>query len=215
MNWKFNKIVSIPIQDVVVEGELMIPEQAGGVVIFSHGSGSSRMSPRNQLMAGYLHQHEIGTLLFDLLTWEEDLLYQNRFDIGLLTNRLIGATKWLEGLPFMQELRLGYFGASTGAASALNAASSLPQIRAVVSRGGRPDLAGAKALSQLKAPVLLIVGGLDEEVLQMNEQAAARMVCEKRIEIVPGATHLFEEKGAMEKVGELAISWFETYLLSQ
>ncbi|MBU7578785.1 MAG: dienelactone hydrolase family protein [Flavihumibacter sp.] len=215
MNWKFNKIVSIPIQDVVVEGELMIPEQAGGVVIFSHGSGSSRMSPRNQLMAGYLHQHKIGTLLFDLLTWEEDLLYQNRFDIGLLTNRLIGATKWLEGLPFMQELRLGYFGASTGAASALNAASILPQIRAVVSRGGRPDLAGAKALSQLKAPVLLIVGGLDEEVLQMNEQAAARMVCEKRIEIVPGATHLFEEKGAMEKVGELAISWFETYLLSQ
>lgn len=214
MNWKFNKIVSIPIQDVVIEGELMIPEQAVGVVIFSHESGSSRMSPRNRLMASYLHQHKIGTLLFDLLTWEEDLFYQNRFDIGLLTNRLIGATKWLEGLPFMQELSLGYFGASTGAASALNAASILPQIRAVVSRGGRPDLAGAKALSQLKAPVLLIVGGMDEEVLQLNEEAAARMVCEKRIEIVPGATHLFEEKGAMEKVGELAISWFEKYLLS-
>lgn len=214
MNWKFNKIVSIPIQDVEVEDELIIPEQAGGVVIFSHGSGSSRMSPRNRLMAGYLHQHKIGTLLFDLLTWEEDLLYQNRFDIALLTNRLIGATQWLESLPFMQELHLGYFGASTGAASALNAASKLHQIRAVVSRGGRPDLAGAKALSQLKAPVLLIVGGLDEEVLQLNEQAAARMVCEKRIEIVPGATHLFEEKGAMEKVGELAISWFEKYLLS-
>ncbi|GAB2660672.1 dienelactone hydrolase family protein [Flavihumibacter cheonanensis] len=214
MNWNFNKIVSIPIQDVVVEGELMIPEQAGGVVIFSHGSGSSRMSPRNRLMAGYLHQHKIGTLLFDLLTWEEDLLYQNRFDIALLTNRLIGATQWLESLPFMQELSIGYFGASTGAASALNAASKLPQIRAVVSRGGRPDLAGAKALSLLKTPVLLIVGGLDEEVLQLNEQAAARMVCEKRIEIVPGATHLFEEKGAMEKVGELAISWFEKYLFS-
>lgn len=199
MNWKFNKIVSIPIQDVVIEGELMIPEQAVGVVIFSHGSGSSRMSPRNRLMASYLHQHKIGTLLFDLLTWEEDLFYQNRFDIGLLTNRLIGATKWLEGLPFMQELSLGYFGASTGAASALNAASILPQIRAVVSRGGRPDLAGAKALSQLKAPVLLIVGGMDEEVLQLNEEAAARMVCEKELKSCRVPLICLKRKGRWKK----------------
>lgn len=213
MEWRYNNEVSIPIRNVKVNGELIIPLQAQAMVIFSHGSGSSRLSPRNQMVARYLHERNFGTLLFDLLTEEEDLYYQNRFDIELLTKRLIGATEWLERQPAVQHCSLGYFGASTGAASAIKAAGYLPRISAVVSRGGRPDLAGVAALSKLESPALLIVGSLDHDVIRLNQWAEALIKSEKKLEIVAGASHLFEESGAMEKVCELAAGWFEKYLL--
>jgi len=211
MDFRYHKAVNIPVDKVMVQGELIIPENARAIVIFSHGSGSSRFSSRNQQVAKYLQDKKFGTLLFDLLTMEEDQHYSNRFDIGLLTKRLAGATEWLEELPAAKDCRIGYFGASTGAASALKAAALLPQIAAVVSRGGRPDLA-MNALKNVKAPTLLIVGSLDHEVLQLNQQAYRQLGCEKKLELVEGATHLFEERGKMELVSELAGDWFEKYL---
>ncbi|HMU46830.1 MAG TPA: dienelactone hydrolase family protein [Chitinophagaceae bacterium] len=211
MKYRIHKEVEIPVGEVSVKGEIVIPEDAKTIVIFSHGSGSSRKSIRNQQVADYLHQKNFGTLLFDLLTEEEDRYYYNRFDIELLTKRLAGATEWLRELPAAKKSRIGYFGASTGAASALRAAALLPGISAVVSRGGRPDLA-MESLHMVEAPVLLIVGELDHDVLLLNRQAYARLKCEKNLAIVQGASHLFEEFGAMEEVCVLAAKWFEKYL---
>ena len=195
-----------------MKGELFIPLKAKVIIIFSHGSGSSRFSKRNQMVAKYLHEKNFGTLLFDLLTEEEDKHYYNRFDIDLLTKRLAGATEWLERLPAAKGCRLGYFGASTGAASALQAAAHLTEVGAVVSRGGRPDLATVGALHGVEAPTLLIVGSLDTEVLQLNKQALKELRCPKELVIVEGASHLFEEQGMMDKVARLAAAWFEKYL---
>ena len=211
MDFRLNRETEIPLGNVTVQGELIIPLKANAIVIFSHGSGSSRFSSRNRQVAGYLQGRNIGTLLFDLLTEEEDEDYSNRFDINLLSKRLAGATEWLEGLPAVKECRIGYFGASTGAASALRAAAYLPQIAAVVSRGGRPDLA-IDVLPSVQAPTLLIVGSLDHEVVEMNKKAYAKLQCEKKLELVEGATHLFEEPGKMEIVSELAGNWFEKHL---
>jgi putative phosphoribosyl transferase len=211
MDVRFQKEVSIPVGKVTVQGELIIPLKAKAIVIFSHGSGSSRFSKRNQMVAKYLHEKNFGTLLFDLLTEEEDQHYHNRFNIDLLTKRLTSATEWLEKLPAAKDCRIGYFGASTGAASALKAAAVLPQINAVVSRGGRPDLA-MHDLHHVEAPTLLIVGSLDYDVLQLNKEAYIQLECEKKLEVVEGATHLFEEPGKMENVSELAGNWFEKYL---
>ena len=212
MKFRCHNEVTVPFGNIQLKGQLIIPEEAKAVVIFSHGSGSSRFSPRNQMVADYLHHKQLGTLLFDLLTEEEDQEYNNRFNIGLLTGRLITATTWLEQREVMKDCRIGYFGASTGAASALRAASILPQVAAVVSRGGRPDLA-MDALSNVKAPTLLIVGSLDHDVLRLNRQAYFQLQCEKEFKIVKGATHLFEESGTMRQVCEHASDWFEKYLM--
>lgn len=211
MDLQYNSEVHIPVGKTTIEGELIIPRNAGAVVIFSHGSGSSRFSVRNQMVAKFLQQKNFGTLLLDLLTREEDRVYNNRFDIALLTKRLAGATEWLERFPSAKECRIGYFGASTGAASALIAAAMLPQIQAVVSRGGRPDLA-MNDLKKVQSPTLLIVGSLDHDVLKLNRLAYDELQCEKQLEIIPGASHLFEEKGTMEKVCISAGAWFEKYL---
>jgi putative phosphoribosyl transferase len=212
MKLKVKKDVSIPADDQIVQGELCIPAEAHSLVIFAHGSGSSRFSPRNQMVASFLWQHNLGTLLFDLLTKPEDATYQNRFNIKLLAQRLIFATEWLQGQPDTKDFHFGYFGASTGAAAALMAAVALPDIAAVVSRGGRPDLA-MEALYSVHAPTLLIVGGNDSDVLRLNQKALDLLHCEKKLEVVPGASHLFEEEGTMEQVCYLAASWFERYLL--
>ena len=211
MDFRFHKKVSIPVGKLTVQGELIIPLKAKAIVIFSHGSGSSRFSKRNQMVAKYLHEKNFGTLLFDLLTEEEDRHYQNRFNIDLLTERLTGATEWLEELSAAKDCSIGYFGASTGAASALKASAILPNINAVVSRGGRPDLA-MDDLHLVEAPTLLIVGSLDYDVLQLNKEAYIQLECEKKLEVVEGATHLFEESGKMEIVSEIAGNWFEKYL---
>jgi len=202
---------------VVLEGILELPQDTRGVVLFAHGSGSGRHSPRNQYVARTLRSAGIGTLLFDLLTREEELKDQVtaelRFDIPFLANRLKDATRWLMLRPEMKGMRLGYFGASTGAAAALVAAAELPNmVEAIVSRGGRPDLAG-KALPAVAAPTLLIVGGDDEPVIGMNQDALAELRCEKKLVIVPGATHLFEEPGTLEEVARLAAEWFTQYLV--
>lgn len=210
MEFSFNREVNIPIGNIVVRGELIIPKKANAVIIFSHGSGSSRFSKRNLSVAQYLHRKNFGTLLFDLLTEEEDLNYSNRFDISLLTKRLAAVTRWLEKFPAVKDYHIGYFGASTGAASALKAAAILPQIKAVVSRGGRPDLA-MDVLNNVKCPTLLIVGSMDFDVLQLNYNAFAALTCEKKLEVVEGATHLFEETGKMEIVSDLAANWFKKY----
>ena len=199
-----------------LEGSLGIPDDAGGVVLFAHGSGSGRHSPRNRYVAGVLREANLATLLIDLLTPDEeevDLRTTHlRFDIGLLAQRLVGATEWLMQNPDTKELRIGYFGASTGAGAALAAAAERPdEVGAIVSRGGRPDLAG-DALPLVKAPTLLIVGGNDEPVIGMNEEALARMRAVKRLQIVPGASHLFEEPGALEEVARLATVWFARHL---
>jgi dienelactone hydrolase len=207
----FQKTVVLELDKLQLEGILSIPQPAKALVVFAHGSGSSRLSPRNKQVADYLHQQGIGSFLFDLLTPQEDRLYQNRFDIPLLSGRLMQATDWLEAQPECSGLRLGYFGASTGAAAALVAAAERNDIAAVVSRGGRPDLA-MEALPVVKAPVLLIVGSLDGEVIRLNEQAMEHMTCIKKLEIVQGASHLFEEKGTMEKVCVMAERWFEMHL---
>ena len=207
--------VKIPIGTVTLAGTLSIPDGATGVVIFAHGSGSSRFSPRNNAVARELRNGGIGTLLFDLLTEVEDQDYERRFDIDLLTRRLLQATRWLQGQPAANGLPLGYFGASTGSASALNAAAELGDaILAVVSRGGRPDLADA-ALPRVRSATLLIVGGADEIVLELNRQAYARLTRTKELAIVPGATHLFEEPGALEAVSRLALDWFQRYLRAE
>jgi len=206
-----HKAVNIPVDHVTLKGDLFIPVNAKGIIIFSHGSGSSRLSRRNQAVANHLHKKNFGTMLFDLLTTEEDKEYQNRFDISLLTKRLIIATLWLQRLPEAQDCLIGYFGASTGAASALKAAAVLPHIGAVVSRGGRPDLA-MNDLHNVDAATLLIVGSFDKEVLHLNQQAYEKLRCEKKLQLVEGATHLFEEEGKMEAVCSLAEKWFEKYL---
>ncbi|NOT54389.1 MAG: alpha/beta hydrolase [Deltaproteobacteria bacterium] len=207
-----DQLVHIPADHVTLEGELTLPPGASGVVVFAHGSGSSRHSPRNVFVARALQSAGLGTLLFDLLTRAEDTDYETRFDIALLTRRLIAATHWLQQQPHTNPLAIGYFGASTGAAAALQAAATLDSaITAVVSRGGRPDLAGA-ALAQVSAPTLLIVGGEDHVVIDLNRQAYARLQGEKQFVIVPGATHLFEEPGTLEEVARLASQWFVTHL---
>ena len=208
--------VQIPIGEVTLEGTLQIPEAAQGLVVFAHGSGSSRHSRRNQYVARFLQEGRLATLLFDLLTAEEeqiDLRTRHlRFNIELLASRMTGATNWLVQQPETQLLPIGYFGASTGAAAALVAAAALPDVvRAVVSRGGRPDLA-LDALPDVKAATLLIVGGNDTPVIAMNQVAFERLRTVKKMVIIPGATHLFEEPGALEEVARLARDWFQTYL---
>lgn len=204
--------VSIPTEEAVLEGRLVIPKGATGVVLFAHGSGSSRHSPRNNFVAGALHEAGIATLLFDLLTASEEEDRANVFDIPLLASRLAAATRWIRSTEDGAELKLGYFGASTGAAAALLAAkrSEYP-ISAVVSRGGRPDLA-MEALPFVTSPTLLIVGGNDEPVITMNQSAFEQLQCDKELKIVPNATHLFGEPGALEQVTELATAWFTRYL---
>jgi len=207
--------IHIPIGGITLTGDLDAPPGIRGLVVFAHGSGSSRMSPRNRAVAAELRRsHRLGTLLFDLLTTGEDTQYANRFEIGLLADRLEAATRYALAHAHLAETPVGFFGASTGAAAAIVAATRLPEtVRAVVSRGGRPDLAGT-ALAELTAPTLLIVGGLDTEVIVLNEQALARIAApEKRLEIVPGATHLFEETGTLAQAAELALAWFEEWLV--
>ncbi len=199
----------------ILNGDLHIPTPARGVVVFAHGSGSSRRSPRNQFVARLLQRAGLATLLFDLLTeseeWQDRATGHLRFDIDLLAGRLLSVVEWVGGYGDLRGLRLGCFGASTGAAAALAAAAQAPQIATIVSRGGRPDLAG-DALDSVDAPVLLIVGGEDRTVLKWNRQAMARLGGEKKLEIIPGATHLFEEHEALEQVAELAREWFERHL---
>ncbi len=205
--------VEIPAGSVELSGELVLPASSSGVVLFAHGGGSSRFSPRNTFVANVLHQQGIGTLLFDLLTPAENQDYAMRFNIDLLTRRLLDATAWLKANPETKALHIGYFGASTGAAAALQAAAEMGNdVAAVVSRGGRPDLAGATAINQVIAPTLLIVGSADYGVIELNEQAFALMKCEKELMLVPGATHLFEEPGTLEQAAQLAAKWFLKYL---
>lgn len=206
------QVIRMPINGVQLEGALALPEHAQGLVVFAHGSGSSRFSPRNNFVARVLRDAGIGTLLLDLLTEEEDSIYATRFDIGLLTKRLLLVTSWLQGQPQTQPLAIGYFGASTGAAAALKAAATAGfRIAAVVSRGGRPDLA-KKALDRVHAPTLLLVGGNDDVVLELNRQAYAHLQAPKQLMVIPGATHLFEEPGTLEEVARLATQWFQQYL---
>ncbi|MFL6673380.1 MAG: dienelactone hydrolase family protein [Massilia sp.] len=203
------ELVHIQTGTAQMEGMLELPASPVGVVLFAHGSGSSRLSPRNNYVAGALREARIGTLLLDLLTPEEDSTYENRFNIALLTRRLGAASAWLARHPASAGLALGLFGASTGAAAALQLAGEPgADIAAVVSRGGRPDLAGRDALNAVRAPTLLIVGGDDDVVIELNKQAAAAMRCEKQLVIIPGATHLFEEPGKLEEVASLARGWF-------
>ena len=208
--------VQIPARRAVLSGNLTIPENGIALVLFAHGSGSSRHSPRNQFVARTLNRAGLGTLLFDLLTAEEEALdihsREHRFNIGLLAERLVHATKWAGQQEEMRDLGIGHFGSSTGGAAALVAAAELPQdVGAVVSRGGRPDLAG-NALPRVQAPTLLIVGGNDHIVIELNEMARDQMRCEVKLEIIPGATHLFEEPGALEQVAKLASDWFVDHL---
>lgn len=209
-----SQLLSIPAAGVHLEGLLELPATAPGIVLFAHGSGSSRHSPRNNYVARVLREKGIGTLLLDLLTVAEELDYQTRFDTALLTQRLLLATRWVKKhTPPTRQLTMGYFGASTGAAAALQAAATLgDEIHAVVSRGGRPDLAGTQALARVRAPTLLLVGSMDEEVLELNRQAYARLHCARELAIVPGATHLFEEAGTLEQVAAQAAAWFSRYL---
>lgn len=207
--------INIPLSSVTLKGELVLPENALGIVIFSHGSGSSRFSPRNKMVAELMQQHGIGTLLFDLLTEEEDRVYENRFNIDLLVSRLIEATEWLMQYKMTKKNPMAYFGASTGAASALRAAAYFGiNIKAVVSRGGRPDLA-LNALPMVTAPTLLIVGQMDMPVIKINKLAFDQLKSIKEMKIIPGATHLFEEPGKLMEVAEMAIEWFKKYLVQK
>lgn len=206
-------LVHIPAGRATVEGMLELPDEAIGLVLFAHGSGSSRHSPRNTYVAGVLRAAGVGTLLMDLLTPEEDRDYERRFDIGLLTRRLLDAARWVGEQEATKAMPLGFFGASTGAAAALEAAARLGDgARAVVSRGGRPDLASAEALATVTAPTLLLVGGYDDIVIDLNQQAFDALHCRKELVIVPGATHLFEEPGTLEAVAMRATGWFAEYL---
>lgn len=217
MNERDEGLVTVDAAGVALEGNLIVPDGATGVVIFAHGGGSSRFSSRNRFVAGVLREGGIGTLLIDLLTAREEMVDTRtahlRFDIRLLAERVAGTTEWMRAQH--PELRIGLFGASTGAAAALVAAAQLPEaVRAVVSRGGRPDLAD-DALPRVEAPTLLIVGGEDGPVIGMNEEALARLGCTKRLEIVPGAGHLFEERGTLEQAAEVARAWFTRFLSAQ
>ncbi len=208
--------VRIPAGDVTLEGNLHLTPNAGGIVVFAHGSGSSRHSPRNRFVARHLQEVGLATLLFDLLTSDEEFAERAtghlRFDIKMLAGRLAQVTDWLQQQPQTRALKIGYFGASTGAAAALVAAAEHPRgVSAIVSRGGRPDLAGS-ALARVKAPTLLLVGGEDAVVIDLNQKAFEQLQVEKNLQIIPGATHLFEEPGALEEVADLARQWFEHYL---
>lgn len=206
------KLIRIKINNIMLEGMLAIPKNAKGIVLFAHGSGSGRLSPRNTFVASVLQEANIATFLPDLLTEQEDEVYETRFDINLLADRIIAIMDWLKNSPDTKSLDIGLFGASTGAAAALRVAANLgSKIGAVVSRGGRPDLA-MDALGKVVSPTLLIVGGDDFDVLELNERAYQKLSCEKRLEIVKGATHLFEEDGALEKVAKFATEWFGKYL---
>lgn len=208
------ELVHIPLGPVQVEGMLTLPASPSGLVVFAHGSGSSRFSPRNNHVAQVLHVRGVGTLLIDLLTPAEDQDHRMRFDIPLLTTRLLGVTRWAQHHATTRALPVGYFGASTGAAAALLAAAELgPAIDAVVSRGGRPDLAGPDALARVRCPTLLLVGGLDDEVLALNEHAARALQAPHALSVVPGATHLFEEPGTLDEVARQAAGWFAQYLI--
>lgn len=203
--------VFIPAGSFILPGEIFVPDTAKGIVIFSHGSGSSRLSSRNRMVASFLNKSNIATLLFDLLTTDEDKQIENRFNINLLTERLATTAAWVERHSITRRLSIGFFGASTGAASAMQAAAGNPKIAAIVSRGGRPDLA-MDFLDQVKAATLLIVGGLDSHVIKLNSNAYTKLSCEKEMVIIEGATHLFEEPGKMEEVCTLAAAWFKKYL---
>lgn len=213
MNEDIKKDVLIPVDSIKLRGVLTIPEGARAIVVFVHGSGSSYLSARNNFVADFLNQNGFATLLFDLLTQEEALVYEKRFDTALLTSRLISATDWIKNASDFKDLKICYFGASTGAAAALQAASFLKKdIYAIVSRGGRPDLA-ENFLSDVEAPTLLIVGGEDDVVLKLNKKALNALRSEKKISVVPGATHLFEEPGALEEVARLASEWFKKFCM--
>jgi dienelactone hydrolase len=217
MEWQAGeRVVRVPVGETTLDGNLTLPASPIGVVLFAHGSGSSRHSPRNRYVAGVLNEARLATLLVDLLTPEEEAVDRRtghlRFNIELLAKRLLGAVEWLKALPQTRQLAIGFFGASTGAAAALVAAAKRPELAgAVVSRGGRPDLAG-QALPSVQAPTLLIVGGNDFQVIELNRAALAQLRCEKQLIIIPGATHLFEEPNALEEVARLARAWFETHL---
>lgn len=218
MNLQEQKLVHVSAGPVELEGNLSLPSNASGIVLFAHGSGSSRHSPRNRFVAEQLLQAGLATLLIDLLTAKEEIADRSsghlRFDIQLLAQRLGYVTDWLKQNPSTHALKIGYFGASTGAGAALLTAADHPQdVAAIVSRGGRPDLAG-DALLRVKAPTLLIIGGEDHDVIRLNETALAQISGEKRLDIIPGATHLFEESGTLEQVASLARQWFERYLIS-
>jgi putative phosphoribosyl transferase len=209
--------INITADGATIIGDLTIPKGAKGIVLFAHGSGSSMFSPRNTRVAGEFNKARIATLLIDLLTSDEEAVDlstgQFRFDIDLLSRRLVAATKWVKENPKTRSLAIGYFGASTGAAAALIAAAKLSsEVKAVVSRGGRADLA-MEHLAKVKAPILLIVGGDDTGVLDLNRQALNQLRSEKKLEVVPGATHLFEERGKLEEVAKLATAWFSRHLL--
>lgn len=205
--------VTVTSGHAALEGALELPAGCIGVVLFAHGSGSSRHSPRNNFVAQRLRAAHLGTLLIDLLSPEEDADYERRFDIALLTDRLADAVRYLQRNESAAKLPIGLFGASTGAAAALQVAAEMPQaIGAIVSRGGRPDLAGGAALGEVRAPTLLIVGGDDHGVIELNQAAYAALGCVKQLAIVPGATHLFEERGALDQVARLAAAWFARHL---
>lgn len=210
------QLVKIKAGSVMLEGILALPSTTQAVITFAHGSGSSRLSPRNIFVAKILQKAGFGTLLFDLLTKEEDVVYETRFNIRLLTDRLLSGIQWVMTQPVTKQMRLGLFGASTGAASAIEVAALLdtPQIGAIVSRGGRPDLA-MPSLSKIKAPTLFIVGGNDAQVLVLNQTAYEKLHSEKRLSIVADASHLFEEPGALEEVARLATDWFNLWLLKK
>ena len=211
------ELINIPVEEdlMTLEGMLSVPKDAKAIVIFAHGSGSSRLSPRNNFVAKELQRRGLATLLFDLLTRDEDMVYENRFDIPMLSQRLESVSQWISLYSPTKNLKQGYFGASTGAAAALIAAANqTTEIGAVVSRGGRPDMA-LDYLNFIKSPTLLIVGGLDKAVIEMNEVAYENMHNIKRMEIVPGATHLFIESGTLEKVAHLAGDWFINYLIEK
>ncbi|WP_433629357.1 dienelactone hydrolase family protein [Halomicrococcus sp. NG-SE-24] len=201
-------LVSIPVDDVELEGTLAIPEDAAGLVVFAHGSGSSRKSPRNNFVAEVIREQGLGTLLFDLLTEREDQFRENRFDISLLTDRLVAVTEWVWSREDTRDLNVGYFGSSTGAASALRAAARLEDdIDAVVSRGGRVDMA-SEVLDEVQAPTLFVVGGADTQVLELNRDAYDQLSCEKDLYVVEGAGHLFEGEGELDEVAHVAADWF-------
>lgn len=204
------KTVNIKIDSIIIEGELTIPKNTSGLVVFAHGSGSSRFSPRNNYVAQILQKNNLATLLMDLLTKEEDLDYENRFNIDLLAERLVKITHWLKETDETKDLKIGYFGASTGAAAAVKAAAKV-NVSAIVSRGGRVDLAD-KELSQIKAPILLIVGENDDFVIEANQYALKKINCTKELSIILKATHLFEEPGTLEEVAKQAVAWFLKFL---
>lgn len=211
-DYQLQEDVNISIGEIHLTGNLSLPQNTRGMVVFAHGSGSSRHSSRNQFVATALHETGLGTLLFDLLTPEEEKDNAKKFEISLLTDRLVRVTQWLQSNPHTANLNIGYFGASTGAAAALEAAAVLGvSINAVVSRGGRPDLA-AHALPLIKAPTLLLVGGFDYEVISLNEQAYSLLTCEKELKIVEDASHLFDEPGKLEEVAMHADNWFHEHL---